>query len=136
MTALGGNSQGSFYGVKFMPRKPKRPCSFPNCSELVDGRFCKEHERQENKRYEKYQRDPETAKRYGRAWRKIRNKFIREHPLCQQCLKDSRLKTAEEVHHILPLRRGGTHDASNLMALCKSCHSRISVLDGDRFGKK
>ena len=28
-----------------MPRKPKRPCSHPGCPELVDGRFCKKHEK-------------------------------------------------------------------------------------------
>lgn len=119
-----------------MPKKPLKPCAHPFCPELVEGRFCKTHQKESNKNYEKYQRDPETAKRYGRKWRKIRNQFIKEHPLCQQCLKENRLKTAEEVHHILPLKRGGTHDENNLMSLCKSCHSRTSVLNGDRFGKK
>ena len=41
-----------------MPRKPKRPCSFPGCPNLTDGRFCEKHEKEENKRYEKYDRDP------------------------------------------------------------------------------
>ncbi|WP_420838364.1 HNH endonuclease [Allobaculum mucilyticum] len=31
----------------------------------------------------------------------------------------------EQVHHIVPLSQGGTHDENNLMSLCKSCHSRI-----------
>ena len=52
-----------------MPRKPKRPCSYPGCPKLVDGRFCKEHEKEYNKAYEKYKRNPETHKRYGKAWR-------------------------------------------------------------------
>nr|WP_255407226.1 MULTISPECIES: HNH endonuclease [Corynebacterium] len=38
----------------------------------------------------------------------------------------------QEVHHVVPLSRGGSHDFTNLMALCKPCHSRISALDGDR----
>lgn len=46
-----------------MPRKPKRPCSYPGCPNLTDGRFCPEHEKKEAKRYEKYDRDP-NAKRY------------------------------------------------------------------------
>jgi len=29
-----------------MPRKPKRPCSFPGCPELTDGRYCDMHQRQ------------------------------------------------------------------------------------------
>ncbi|WP_456264621.1 HNH endonuclease [Helcococcus bovis] len=54
--------------------------------------------------------------------------------MCEECKKNNKYTKANEVHHILPLSRGGTHSFSNLMALCKSCHSRISVLDGDRFG--
>lgn len=34
-----------------MPRKPKRPCSYPGCPNLTDGRFCPEHEKKEAKRY-------------------------------------------------------------------------------------
>ena len=52
-----------------MPKKPKRPCSFPGCPKLTDGRFCEEHEKLENKRYEK---DPAVRRRYGRAWKRIR----------------------------------------------------------------
>ena len=36
-----------------MPRKPKRPCSYPGCPNLTDGRFCEEHESLEQRRYEK-----------------------------------------------------------------------------------
>ena len=42
-------------------------------------------------------------------------------------MSEGRLTPAEEVHHILPLAVGGTHDENNLMALCKSCHSRITI---------
>lgn len=118
-----------------MPRKPKRPCSFPGCPNLTDGRYCKEHEKQENKRYEKYDRDPAVRRRYGRAWKRIRDSYVAAHPLCEECERNGKLTRAEEVHHILPLSRGGTHDKSNLMALCKSCHSAITAGDGDRWNK-
>jgi 5-methylcytosine-specific restriction protein A len=101
-----------------MPKKPKRPCSSPGCPELTDGRFCPEHAKKEASRYEKYQRDPETRKRYGRAWKRIRDRYIAAHPLCEECKRQGKLTPAAEVHHILPLARGGTHDESNLMALC------------------
>ena len=39
----------------------------------------------------------------------------------------------EEVHHKLPLAEGGTHEDSNLIALCKSCHARIHAERGDRW---
>lgn len=118
-----------------MPRLPKRPCSFPGCPKLTDGRYCEAHAKHEARRYERFDRDPETRRRYGSTWRKIRARFVAEHPLCEECLKQKRLTPTEEVHHILPLSHGGTHDASNLMALCKSCHSKITADMGDRWNK-
>ena len=38
----------------------------------------------------------------------------------------------EEVHHIVPISRGGTHAADNLMSLCQSCHNKIHHDLGDR----
>lgn len=35
---------------------------------------------------------------------------------------------------ILPLSKGGTHVESNLMALCKRCHSEITAREGGRWG--
>ena len=119
-----------------MPYKPKRPCSYPGCPELTYGRFCEQHAKEESKRYEKYDRDPAIRKRYGRAWKRIRDRYISIHPLCEQCMKEGRITPAEEVHHVLPLSHGGTHSEDNLMALCKSCHSRITAEMGDRWNKK
>ncbi|WP_094551422.1 HNH endonuclease [Petroclostridium xylanilyticum] len=116
-----------------MPRKPKRPCSFPGCLELTEGRFCEQHAKQEAARYEKYDRDPATRKRYGRSWKRIRDRYIAAHPLCEECKRKGKITPAEEVHHILPLSKGGTHAESNLMSLCTPCHSAITARDGDRW---
>ena len=116
-----------------MPRKPKRPCSYPGCPNLTDGRYCPVHEKQENARYEKYDRSPETKRRYGRAWKRIRDRYVSQHPLCEVCLERGLYVPTEEVHHKLPLAEGGTHEASNLIALCKSCHARIHAERGDRW---
>ena len=110
-----------------MPRKPMRPCSYPGCGRLTDRRYCDEHKQIAERQYNRYQRDPDTSQRYGRAWRRIRAQYIQAHPLCEQCEKEGRLTPAEEVHHILPLANGGTHDEMYLMALCKGCHSRITI---------
>ena len=59
-------------------------------SEPDGGRFCEEHQKEENRRYEKYGRDPAVRRRYGRAWKRIRDKYASEHPLCEQCLKAGR----------------------------------------------
>lgn len=119
-----------------MPRKPKKPCAYPGCPKLTDKRYCEEHEKLMNRQYEKYGRSKEEKKRYGYRWQKIRNAYIHSHPLCEQCLKEGRMTPAEEVHHKLPLSHGGTHDFSNLMSLCKSCHSRITAEMGDRWHNK
>jgi len=119
--------------VNTVPTKPKRPCSYPGCPRLTDGRFCEKHAKLESRRYEKYDRDPATRKRYGRAWKRVRERYIAAHPLCEKCRERGKLTPAQEVHHLLPLSRGGTHDESNLMALCKPCHSEITARDGDRW---
>lgn len=118
-----------------MPRKPMRPCSHPGCPNLTEGRFCEEHEREENKRYEKYDRDPAVRRRYGRAWKRIRDKYVSQHPFCEICYANGILVETEEVHHKKPLSEGGTHERENLIALCKSCHSRVHAERGDRFNR-
>ncbi len=123
-------------GNRKMPKKPKRPCSYPGCPRLTDGRFCLEHEKQENKRYEQYDRSPEVKKRYGRVWKRIRDSYAKEHPLCELCLERGVYKPTEQVHHKLPLAEGGTHDRKNLISLCKSCHATIHAERGDRWKTK
>lgn len=118
-----------------MPKKPKRPCSYPGCPKLTDGRFCPEHEAQENKRYERYDRNPATKRLYGYVWKRIRDSYVRAHPFCENCYAKGMLIPTEEVHHRLPLSEGGTNDRSNLIALCKSCHARIHAERGDRWKK-
>ncbi|MBO5449795.1 MAG: HNH endonuclease [Ruminococcus sp.] len=120
-----------------MPRKPKRPCSFPGCPELVDGRFCEKHAKKVGQDYEKYGRPYKSSERYGKEWRKIRSRFIAIHPLCQDCLEYgiTPVRKSEEVHHIKPLAEGGTNDFSNLRALCKICHSKRTVKENNRWGR-
>lgn len=62
-------------GGGYMPKRPKRPCSYPGCPNLTDKRFCPEHEKLEAQRYERYDRDPDTKRRYGRAWKRIRDSY-------------------------------------------------------------
>lgn len=52
--------------------------------------------------------------------------------LCEMCLKEGRLTPVQEVHHILPVSKGGTHARDNLMSLCQSCHTKIHHDLGDR----
>ena len=65
-----------------MPYKAKKPCAYPSCAKLATGRYCEEHQKQEAKRYNRYDRDPDSNKRYGRTWKQIRAAFLSANPLC------------------------------------------------------
>ena len=69
-------------------------------------------------------------RRYGRCWKRIRDKYVSQHPFCELCYEMGILVETEEVHHKKKLSDGGTHDRDNLIALCKSCHSRIHAEQG------
>ena len=75
-------------------------------------RFCEEHQRKENARYEKYDRDPAVRRRYGRVWKRIRDSYVKMHPFCELCFEKGVIVPVEEVHHKVPLAEGGTHDRS------------------------
>lgn len=68
-----------------------------------------------------------------KTWKKLRNSYIAEHPLCENCLAEGRVTPAEEVHHIIPFLSGSTYqeqldlayDVSNLMSVCGKCHSEL-----------
>jgi len=115
-----------------MPHKPKKPCAYPNCPNLTDGTYCEEHKKSERERYDKYERAWDYGKKYGSKWKKIRARYVKAHPLCERCLAEGRITPVEEVHHILPVNRGGTNDENNLMSLCRSCHNKIHIELGDR----
>ena len=119
-----------------MAYNSKLTCANPGCGRLADvEQYCAERLKVVANQYNQYERDPASYKRYGRAWKRIRDRYIKSHPLCEECEKQGRLTPAEEVHHIRPLSKGGGNEKSNLMALCKSCHSRITVESGDRWGR-
>ena len=115
-----------------MPRKPKQPCGYPGCPELSEGRYCEKHRKLVAKNYETYTRNPELKKKYNSRWKQVRDRYVRLHPFCERCLEQGRLTAVQEVHHIVPLARGGTHNAGNLMSLCRSCHNKIHHEMGDR----
>lgn len=119
-----------------MPRKPKHPCGYPGCAALTEKRYCLEHEKFTSRQYEKYGRDPKTRSRYGRAWHRIRQSYVKEHPFCEECMKNGKLVPVDQVHHKKPLAEGGSHDRSNLISLCASCHARIHAERGDRWHNK
>ena len=65
------------------------------------------------------------------AWRKMRDSYMKEHPICEECLKLGKVTAAEDVHHKLsPFRNGEINwgvllSYDNLESVCKECHARI-----------
>lgn len=93
--------------------------------------YCEEHRKMVERNYERYSRDPDVHKKYGRAWRRIRDQYVKAHLFCEECFKRGILAPVDEVHHIVPVSIGGTNNPSNLMSLCKSCHNKIHHEMGD-----
>lgn len=59
-----------------MPRKPRRPCRHPGCPNLCeDGeQYCEKHRKEAERQYKHFTRGYSAGKRYGRQWRKIRDR--------------------------------------------------------------
>jgi len=113
-----------------MPTRPPKSCSMPGCGALVfDAREsrCPLHRR--DRAAEAFR--PNAGQRgYGAAWRKVREKFLTEHPYCADIFNvhGERKILATEVDHILALRKGGTNAYENLRGLCGLCHRRKTSL--------
>ena len=65
------------------------------------------------------------------TWRKLRDTFMKEHPICERCLAKGKITPATDVHHMKsPFRNGEVNyslllDDKNLMSLCRECHGQI-----------
>ncbi len=139
-----------------MPRKPLRGCAVPGWPNLVyDARtkkdqgglknvggqennsrdffnrpeiYCEKHRKERQKEYELYQRKYNHRERYDGRWDKVRNIYIKNHPLCEECLKENITTVGELVHHKIPIEDGGEkYDFDNLETVCRSCHSKLHI---------
>lgn len=58
-------------------------------------------------------------------WKRLRDLFFKEHPLCEECQRQGIVKVSQIVDHIVPIENGGSKtDVTNLRALCQSCHNK------------
>ena len=110
-----------------MPDKPHRRCRICDKECEYGKSYCPEHQRMMNRQYERYNRPVRTNRAYGSEWKKLRDSYISQHPYCELCGRP-----AQEVHHRVPVSRGGQHTEENLISLCRSCHNRVHLALGDR----
>ena len=105
-----------------MPSRPKKPCNYPGCKELVNKGYCDKHKKQ-GRGYDD-NRMTSAQRGYGYKWQKYRAMFIKDNPICVTCLADGVVEVATVVDHIKPHR--GDYDlfwdTANHQALCKRCH--------------
>jgi 5-methylcytosine-specific restriction protein A len=93
--------------------RPAKVCPEPGCPHLAP---CPTHRPDTS-------RPDSTARGYDRHWARIRGSYLRRHPDCEQPGCDL---PATEVHHIDGHGPTGNNTDPNLMALCKSHHSRAT----------
>ncbi|MBM3190985.1 MAG: HNH endonuclease [Chloroflexi bacterium] len=102
-----------------MPKRPLTPCSSPGCPEIaVERGRCAKHQLPPRERPSDT-RESAARRGYDAAWRRIRAEYLRAHRDCEVCGYP-----ATVADHIVPLAQGGTHEATNLRALCRACHER------------
>lgn len=61
---------------------------------------------------------------YDRQWRKVRERYMSDHPLCEDCEQAGRITAAAQVHHMRTIA-DAPHlrlDHDNLRSLCVPCH--------------
>ena len=58
-------------------------------------------------------------------WQRLRKHKLRQHPLCECCIKVGRIEPATAVDHITPINSGGAPypGLDGLASLCASCHN-------------
>lgn len=62
---------------------------------------------------------------YGAGWKATKALVRARDGVCQHCGKTPEENgQALDVHHVVPFRFSGSNEASNLIALCRSCHMR------------
>ena len=107
-----------------MPASAPRPCSWPGCPDLaVRGSRCDDHAAVAARR-----KGSATSRGYDAAWRRVRSRHLRLHPLCEEpgC---SALATV--VDHIETIR-DAPHlrlDHGNLRSYCALHHNHRTARD-------
>ena len=112
-----------------MANAPLRKCSRVGCTAYTRTGRCEKHAK-EKATYDQHR--PNSYQRgYDKRWSNeqgtgVRDQYVREHPLCEDCLEEGRTTAVEHVHHVKKVK---THpelrlDTTNLRSLCEMHHNR------------
>ena len=114
------------------PQKAKRPCLSSGCKDFASNKgYCDKHQ----SRVKQRDRDRGTAHQrgYDAEWKKHRDQFLLEHPLCVECRRKGYVMPATVVDHIVP-HKGDKDlfwDKTNWQPLCET-HHNIKTASEDR----
>jgi len=137
-----------------MATRAKSICRHPGCGKLIDapGR-CETHAKLIQQRTDA-ERGNSHERGYDSKWRKAREAFLRERPLCEcdECIDRSRLMAATVVDHIIPHRLKEARDSGdperikkaqalfwdrkNWKPMSKPCHDRKTAREDGGFGRQ
>lgn len=119
-----------------MANRRMMECKHSGCYELTRNAsgYCDAHaeefERREKERIKRfnshYNKDNKYNRFYGtQKWKRLREFVLcRDSYLCQDCLKNTKVTEANEVHHIEKIRKAWDkrYDPDNCISLCHDCH--------------
>jgi 5-methylcytosine-specific restriction protein A len=105
-----------------MPYRPRKRCGQLGCPRIIEAgrRLCPDHARQAER-----SRGSASSRGYGARWRRLRRLVLESEPWCRACGTNP----ATEVDHIVSKTDGGSDAIENLQGLCKSCHSRKTMVE-------
>lgn len=100
-------------------------CYAIGCNALSVNTYCDKHKREKTQEQES-KRLTSTQRGYDYEWRKFRKAYLADNIFCY--FKEECHSEATEVHHIKPLVEYPNlkYERSNLLPLCKKCHSKIT----------
>lgn len=76
------------------------------------------------KAWENRKQGTTTERGYGWEWQKLRRQVVqRDSGLCQQCMRENRVRSGRHVDHVTPKAKGGSDEMGNLELLCVPCHN-------------
>lgn len=78
-------------------------------------------------------RTSSSSRGYTYRWKKARQNFLAEHPLCERCKLNGKVHHAEHVDHVVPHRGDMVlfWKMDLWQALCASCHSKKTHKEAD-----
>ena len=82
-----------------MTKKPLKPCKYLGCPELTSDGCCDKHKKSYH-----YKQESASKRGYDSKWRKARNRYLKENPLCIYC-KEEKSEDFSFPHHRLYCER-------------------------------